>query len=93
VNTARGELVDEAALQRALEAGDLRGAALDCFSKEPPGADHPLFKLPQVILTPHMGAHTDEAASAMGWMSLRDCLAVLRGEKPQHVVNPEVYGS
>lgn len=91
VNTARGELVGEDALLGALESGRLQGAALDCYSKEPPGPDHPLLKLPQVILTPHMGAHTDEAASSMGWMSLRECLVVLRGERPQHIVNPEVY--
>jgi phosphoglycerate dehydrogenase-like enzyme len=49
VNTARGELIDEEALVDALEKGHLRGAALDCFRKEPPGADHPLFRFPQVI--------------------------------------------
>jgi phosphoglycerate dehydrogenase-like enzyme len=45
----------------------------------------------QVIATPHMGAHTDEAVNAMGRMSLAACLAVLRGERPAHIVNPEVY--
>jgi D-3-phosphoglycerate dehydrogenase / 2-oxoglutarate reductase len=91
VNTARGELIDEGALKTALESGRLRGAALDCFNREPPGADHPLFKLPQVLVTPHMASHTDEAASAMGWMSLKACLAALRGERAPHTVNPEVY--
>ena len=91
VNTARGELIDEEALQEALEGGHLAGAALDCFSKEPPPADHPLLRLPQVIVTPHTGSHTDEAANAMGRMSLKACLAVLMGERPAHIVNPEVY--
>ena len=91
VNTARGELIDETALRQSLESGRLRGAALDCFHKEPPGADHPLLQLPQVIVTPHTGAHTDEAVNAMGRMALDACLAVLRGERPAHVVNPEVY--
>jgi phosphoglycerate dehydrogenase-like enzyme len=91
INTARGELVDEEALQRALESGHLAGAALDCFCKEPPGTDHPLLRMRQVIATPHMGAHTDEAVNAMGRMSLAACLAVLRGERPAHIVNPEVY--
>jgi D-3-phosphoglycerate dehydrogenase len=91
VNTARGELIDEEALRDALEKGHLQGAALDCFRKEPPGRDHPLLRLPQVIVTPHTGSHTDEATNAMGWMSLKDCLAVLRGERPTHVVNSEVY--
>lgn len=86
VNTARGELIDEAALMAALESGHLSGAALDCFSVEPPGAAHPLLALPQVIVTPHMGAHTDGATNAMGWMALRDCLAVLRGEPATYPV-------
>jgi D-3-phosphoglycerate dehydrogenase len=86
VNTARGELIDEAALLAAVQSGHLRGAALDAFAAEPPGADNLLFSLPQVIATPHTGAHTDGAVSAMGWGALRDCLAVLRGEPPAHRV-------
>jgi len=91
VNTARGELIDETALYHALAQGHLRGAALDCFTKEPPDADNPLLQLPQVMLTPHTGSHTDEATNTMGWMSLQSCLAVLRGEQPSCIVNPEVY--
>jgi phosphoglycerate dehydrogenase-like enzyme len=86
INTSRGELVDEAALLEALQSGHLRGAALDAFAEEPPSADNPLFALPQVIATPHMGAHTDGAVNAMGWGALRDWLAVLRGEEPAHRV-------
>ncbi len=86
INTSRGELIDEAALLDALTGGHLAGAALDCFSTEPPGMANPLLALPQVIATPHMGAHTDGATSAMGWMALRDCLAVLRGEEPTYPV-------
>jgi D-3-phosphoglycerate dehydrogenase len=91
VNTARGELIDEEALGEALEKGHLKGAALDCFSKELPAADHPLLHFPQVIVTPHTGSHTDEATNTMGWMSLNACLAVLGGDRPTYVVNPEVY--
>ena len=87
INTARGELIDEAALCEALQSGRLRGAALDAFASEPPEKDNPLLALPQVIATPHSGAHTDGAMNAMGWDALRDCLAVLRGEKPAHPVN------
>ena len=86
INTARGELVDEGALFDALKGRKLRGAALDVFTHQPPGKDHPLLGLPQVITSPHMGAHTDSATNAMGWISLRECLAVLRGESPRHRV-------
>jgi D-3-phosphoglycerate dehydrogenase len=86
INTSRGELIDEDALLKALKSGQLSRAALDVFAKQPPGADHPLLALPQVIATPHIGAHTDGATNAMGWMALKDCLAVLRGERPKYRV-------
>jgi phosphoglycerate dehydrogenase-like enzyme len=87
VNTARGELIDEAALLVALRTGHLAGAALDAFNQEPPNAANPLLALPQLIATPHMGAHTDGATDAMGWMALEDCLAVLRGRQPAYPVD------
>lgn len=86
INTARGELVDETALLSALDAGKLRGAALDVFASQPPERDNPLLSHPRLIATPHMGAHTDGATQAMGWMAMRDCLAVLRGDPPQYRV-------
>jgi D-3-phosphoglycerate dehydrogenase len=86
VNTSRGELVDEEALAEAIRDGRVRGAAIDVFATEPPPADHPLLGLPQVLATPHCGAHTDDATNAMGWMALRDCLAVLAGRAPAHRV-------
>lgn len=86
INTSRGELIDEDALFQALKSDHLAGAALDCFAQQPPAADNPLLSLPQVIATPHMGAHTDAATNAMGWSALNDCLAVLRGEQPAHRV-------
>ena len=86
INTARGELVDETALYEALQAERLQGAALDVFAQQPPGEANPLLALQQVIATPHMGSHTDGATNAMGWEALRDCLAVLCGEQPDHPV-------
>jgi len=86
INTARGELVEEAALAAAIKDKRLRGAALDVFSQEPPNPDHPLLNLPEVIVTPHCASHTDGATNAMGWMALHDCLAVLRGEPPKYPI-------
>lgn len=86
VNTARGELVNGASLLAALLSGRLRGAALDVYDHEPPGADHPLLRLPQVIATPHIGSHTDGATNAMGRMALAECLAVLKGVAPKYRV-------
>lgn len=86
INTARGEIINEADLYASLKSGHLGGAALDAFCQEPPDPNNPLLGLPNVIVTPHMGAHTDGATNAMGWISLNDCLAVLRGEEPQHRV-------
>ena len=86
VNTSRGEVVDEASLQQALESGHLAGVGLDAFAVEPPDASNPLLHLPHVIATPHLGAQTDGATSNMGWFAMRDCLAVLRGENPKYRV-------
>jgi shikimate dehydrogenase len=89
VNTARGEVVDEEALVEAIKSGHLAGAALDALSSEPPTPGNPLYQLPQVIATPHCGAHTDRAMDKMGWGSLRSCLAVLRGQSPADRVFPK----
>jgi D-3-phosphoglycerate dehydrogenase len=86
INTSRGEAVDEAALLKALQSGHLKGAGLDAFVVEPPDPQNPLLALPQVIVTPHLGAQTDGATSNMGWFAMRDCLAVLRGETPVYKV-------
>ena len=87
VNTARGDLVDEDALLKALQEGRLSGAALDVYSQEPPDSENPLLKLDQVIATPHMGAHADAATNAMGRIALDECLAVLSGKPAKHQVN------
>jgi D-3-phosphoglycerate dehydrogenase len=82
INTARGGLINEESLVKAIESGHIRGAALDAVQEEPPSASNPLLNLPQVIITPHIGAQTDSARNNMGWAAYKDCLAVLKNEQP-----------
>ncbi len=96
VNTSRGPVVDEAALEQALRQGRLAGAGLDVFEHEvpEPGAGpHPgLFDLPNVVLTPHMGSAAVETRSEMANRAVDNIEAFLRGERPPDLLNPEVYG-
>ncbi|MCK4787514.1 MAG: phosphoglycerate dehydrogenase [Desulfobacteraceae bacterium] len=84
VNTARGDLIIESALINALNSGKLRGAAVDVYRQEPPEKENPLLQMEQVIATPHMGAHSDSAANAMGRIALEECLLVLQGLEPTY---------
>ena len=79
VNTARGRLVDEAALASALDSGRLGGAALDVFSEEP-AQDNPLVAHPRVLATPHLGASTQEAQERVAVDIATETLKVLRGQ-------------
>ncbi|MBE3574471.1 MAG: phosphoglycerate dehydrogenase [Firmicutes bacterium] len=72
INFARGGIVDEAALVQALRAGTIAGAAVDAYEQEPPPQDHPLFGLDNVLVFPHMGAHTWEAIDAMSVAAARN---------------------
>ncbi len=87
VNAARGGVVDESDLMRALESGKCAGAALDVFTAEPPPADSPLRKHPHLLTTPHLGASTREAQQAVSVDAAAACLAYLRGEGIQGAVN------
>ena len=92
INTARGGVVDQAALVDALGEQRIAGAALDVFEQEPLAADEPILNLPNVILLPHIGSGTVETRSAMLDLAIDNLLAVLRGERPPCPVNPEALG-
>lgn len=80
INTARGELVDEKALLDALENGEIAMAAQDVYSKEPPEVGDSLVSLPNFILTPHIGAFTNEAVERMAMVSTENLLFMLKGQ-------------
>jgi len=77
VNTARGGLIDEAALVAAVTSGKVASAGLDSFAQEPPPADHPFFGVPNLILSPHIGGVTQDAYVNMGVAAARNVLAAL----------------
>jgi len=91
VNTARGGIIDEPALHKALTAGKLAGAGLDVYAEEPTPADNPLTKLPNVISAPHMAGVTRESLDRMGLQTAKNILSALDG-KPirENVINKEV---
>jgi D-3-phosphoglycerate dehydrogenase len=86
INTARGQLVDEAALADALREGRLAGAGIDAFVKEPP-VGSPLLELDNVVLTPHLGGRTLDGQRRMGELVIENCLRALRGEPPLYQVS------
>jgi D-3-phosphoglycerate dehydrogenase len=90
VNTSRGKVVDEKAMYDALILGHVAGYATDVFDNEPP-VGSPLLALPNVIATPHIGTYTTESLQLMGERCADAVLKVRRGERPEFVVNPEVY--
>ena len=90
INTARGDLVDESALVDALATGHLSGAGLDVFAQEPLPPGHPLFSLPSVVLTPHIGSATEGTRIRMVDLAVANLEAALSGQNPVHCVNPDV---
>ena len=86
INTARGELIEEAALIRALDDGKVAGAAIDVFREEPPG-ENPLLKHDKIIVTPHLGALTEEAQERVAVDVAQEIVAILQGRPTRYAVN------
>ena len=87
INTSRGVIIDEPALVRALTEGWIAGAGLDVFEQEPPGADHPLLKLDNVVVTPHMAGFSDEYMDGFWRLPLETVLDLAKGYWPRSYVN------
>ena len=91
VNTARGGIVDEDALADALRSGQLGAAGLDVFAREPLDPASPLLRLPNVVLTPHIGSASEATRARMVELAVENLLAALAGNPMPHCANPAVY--
>ena len=87
INVARGGIIDEAALAAAIQSGHIAGAAIDVFISEPPAADNPLLSVPEVVLTPHLGASTAEAQVNVATDVADQIVHYLSGGSPRYAVN------
>ena len=87
INVARGGIIDEQALADAIREGHIAGAAIDVFTSEPPAADNPLLGVPQIVLTPHLGASTREAQVNVAYDVADQIVEYLQGGSPRYAVN------
>ena len=90
INNARGPIVDEKALYKALKEGWIAGAALDVFEQEPTPVENPLLKLDNVVVAPHISSASYETRSRMAEMVAENLVAFFEGKTPPNLVNPEV---
>jgi D-3-phosphoglycerate dehydrogenase / 2-oxoglutarate reductase len=90
INCARGAVIDEQSLVKALQQKKLAGAALDCLTKEPPDQNNPLFAMDNVIFTPHSAAYSDDAIDYLRRKTAQQVAQVLKGQQPEFIRNPEV---
>lgn len=91
VNCSRGEIVDQAALLQVLKSGHLRGAALDVFDIEPSPPDNPLYKLENVVVSPHMASATDESSFRSSSGVVSQIIQLLNGIQPTWLIDPAVW--
>ena len=91
INTARGPIIDEKALVKALKDGVIRGAALDVFENEP-AIEQELMALDNVVIVPHIGSASYRTRTKMAIMAAKNLISALKGERPEFLVNPEVLG-
>jgi glyoxylate reductase len=91
INTARGPIVDHAALYRALKTGQIAFAAVDVTDPEPLPMDSPLLELDNIIITPHIASASIQTRTKMATMAASNLIAGLNGEQLPHCANPEVY--
>ena len=91
INTARGSIVDPAALHRALSTGAIAAAAIDVTDPEPIEVTNPLLTLKNLIITPHIGSASHATRKKMAQMAIANVIAGLKGERLPHCVNPDVY--
>lgn len=96
INTSRGQVIDEGALEAALREGRIRGAGLDVYETEVPepnpGPRPGLYDLPNVVLTPHIGSAARETREEMALRTVHNIERFLQGKRPFNILNPEVYG-
>ena len=90
LNCARGEIVNTNDLVAALQSGQVGGYGTDVLDQEPPPADHPLLKLPNVVVTPHVASRTYESVVRQATVAVKNLMLALNGEKPIAQINPEV---
>jgi D-3-phosphoglycerate dehydrogenase len=91
INTSKGSFIDYKALRKALEEEQIGGAALDVFPLEPIDEDNEFIELKNTIITPHIGGNTEEVIKRQSEILLEDVIKWLKGEKPQYIMNPEIY--
>ena len=91
INTARGPIIQERALYKALKEGWIAGAGLDVYEKEPPNPDNPILKLENVVLTPHIAYYTEEAIWRLEMSAVEEAIRILQGQLPKNLVNKEGF--